>query len=99
MESDEVCHGQDQSACDLSLRQLRREIHKAATEVEGPYQVASLNSYGRATGLAAVKDETTCKAAAASLGMEYVGSRSDGGAPSGCFYLADDSGRPAEVGW
>lgn len=63
------------------------------------YSKMQLNSSGCASGFAAVIDELSCDAAATFLGVRYEGSRSDGGAPRGCYYLAGDDGRVEQVAW
>merc|ERR1712039_624429 len=64
------------------------------------YHAMSLNTHGCTGSTEAVVDEASCSSAAAALEMPYGGSASDGGAPSGCYYLvADDDGRVGTVYW
>jgi len=67
---------------------------KAASYVKMP-----LETNGCDAESVAVIDEISCRAAAASLGLQFGHSGSDGGAPEGCFYLAREDGVATEVNW
>lgn len=63
------------------------------------YVKMPFDTNGCDTGSVAVMGEVSCRAAAASLGVQFGYSGSNGGAPEGCYYLAGDDGRVTEVSW